>query len=127
MIGEVENMSIENLLFGKGAGYTRKFIENNFTEKLKPHQDFLRFFIDFGVFGSLLFFLFLFKIMFKNRCTFLLASLYLLSFYHNMLYARELIGLLVFFYFANIKEPINLPNFKISRTKNHLYSNNLNI
>jgi hypothetical protein len=116
MIEEIEDMNLKSLLIGKGAGYTVKLIEDNFTEKLKPHQDFLRFFIDFGVLGSLLFFFFLFKIMFKNRCTFLLASLYFISFYHNMLYARELIGVLIFFYFANIKKPINLPYFKLSKT-----------
>lgn len=102
MLSEVGTMELKEILFGKGAEYTRNLTEQTYGLEPQPHQDFVRFFIDFGIIAFIMYMLFLYILMFKNITTYLLTSLYLFSFYHNMLYARELIGLIILFFFARV-------------------------
>lgn len=89
--------SLKEKLIGQGFGESRTRIKKEFGSDWKPHNDFLRLLIDFGVVGLCLFLLILYQIFHRNELNSILISLYLLSFYHNMIYDLFLISLALFF------------------------------
>jgi hypothetical protein len=93
---------IRNIFFGNGMEASRLLIIDRHKLDLLPHNDFIRILYDFGVLGSLsILFLFI-KLFNKNMITFQLGILYLVSFYHNMVYNFFLISLILIFW--NFKE-----------------------
>lgn len=89
--------SPKNKLMGHGFGYARANVLDTFGADWKPHNDFLRVLVDFGIagLGVLLFILYLvFK---RNSLTIQLGLLYLITFYHNMIFDLLVVSLLFFF------------------------------
>lgn len=107
---EIENSTIQEIIFGKGAGHSRELIIQEFDSDLLPHNDFIRFFLDFGLIASVLYFIFLFRIAVKNNLSVMIAMLYFLAFYHNMIYSYYLVSLIIL---ANyIYQPRQLLHFR---------------
>ncbi|HET8858750.1 O-antigen ligase family protein [Marivirga sp.] len=88
-------------LLGAGNEASRNMIKANFKSDLQTHNDFIRFLFDFGIIPTLMFLTFLLIIFSKNKATFMIGLIYLVSFYHNMLY--QLIFILLAIYFFKIK------------------------
>lgn len=98
----ISNSTTFQKLFGKGTEASRKVIISKMDMDALPHNDFIRFTMDFGLVASFLFLIFLYRIARKNSVSFVLLLLYLFSFYHNMIYDFFLIALII--YFGNVEE-----------------------
>ncbi len=95
IIEEIENSTVQELILGKGSAYSRQIIIQEFNSDLLPHNDFVRFLLDFGLLASCLYIIFIFWLAIQNNLSVMLAMLYFLAFYHNMIYSYYLISLLI--------------------------------
>lgn len=84
-------------IFGKGTESSRKIMEEKLGKDRLPHNDFLRFTVDFGLLATILYLVILFRIARNNNLSFVLLLLYLFSFYHNMIYDFLLVALIIYF------------------------------
>lgn len=91
----LSNSNIQELLLGKGRGYSRQLILEEYDIDLQPHNDFLRFLLDYGLIASFVFLTILFLLAIQNNLSILISMLYFLAFYHNMIYSYYLISLLM--------------------------------
>jgi hypothetical protein len=92
------NGSWLNILFGHGTESARLMIWQKFGTDIMPHNDFLRILIDWGIVGTALFFIFLYKIIRKTELTFYIGMVYLLLFYSNTIYNVFLVSILLLVY-----------------------------
>ncbi|MFT6815152.1 MAG: hypothetical protein ACJAZ3_001052 [Sphingobacteriales bacterium] len=109
-LDEIEQSSNVKLIFGHGSEYSRLLIEKFTGVDLFPHQDFLRFIIDFGLITFILFLIILYRLTKNSPISFLLLILYLVSFYHNYIYSFYLLSLIILF---RNKKQINSLNLKL--------------
>ncbi len=94
MINDYLDSSINDQIFGKGSEYNRQLIVEKYGKPIFGHNDFIRILLDFGICVLILYMGILIRLSLKNELTFLLVTLYLLSFYHNMIYSYFLISLI---------------------------------
>ena len=92
---ELADSTTQEILFGKGRGYARQLILEEYNIDLQPHNDFLRFLLDYGLFASFVFLTILFLLAIQNNLSTLVSMLYFLAFYHNMIYSYYLISLVM--------------------------------
>ncbi len=92
---ELADSTTQEILFGKGRGYARQLILEEYDIDLQPHNDFLRFLLDYGLFASFIFLTILFFLAIQNNLSTLISMLYFLAFYHNMIYSYYLISLVM--------------------------------
>jgi hypothetical protein len=97
--------SLPEKLLGRGAENSRLLILRNFEEDHMPHNDFIRVLNDYGIIWFLLFFILMFKLSISSKISCVLMTLYLLSFYHNMIFNLYLILLILLF--CDIKNELN--------------------
>jgi len=91
------NASFPEKLFGQGTEYSRLLILQADGEDYLPHNDFLRLLNDHGIVGFAIFMMLIILLGVRNKTTFCLTLLYLLSFYHNMVFNFFLLfGILTF-------------------------------
>lgn len=102
VIESIKNGSIKEIAFGHGTEYSRLMILRMNGGDYLPHNDFLRILNDFGVVGFLLFLVMLCSIAIRNITTCCIVLLYLIAFYHNMVYNFFL--LLIAMAFLNFDE-----------------------
>ena len=103
--------SILQILFGKGAGFTRTLMIEHYNEPLLMHNDYLRLSLDYGVIFTIIFLVFLYNVSKNNNLAFLTVLLYLLTFYHNMVYSLYFISIIIIFsIFKFGKLNIQFPN-----------------
>jgi hypothetical protein len=95
MVDTYLSSSVNEKVFGNGSEYTRRIIIKKYGQDLLGHNDFLRLIIDFGFISLVLYMFFIIRLALKNNLTYLLVMLYLLSFYHNMIYSYYLISLII--------------------------------
>lgn len=100
------NSTLSQKIFGKGSEASRKSMISQLKMDILPHNDFIRFSLDFGLLCTILYLTFLFRIARGNIVSFILLLLYLFSFYHNMIYDFFLIA--VFIYFSGLSENYKL-------------------
>lgn len=93
--------SFSNLqvLFGAGSEFSRQYVLEYYSLDILPHNDFLRLSLDFGVLFLFGYMYVLIRLSQKNTVAFLAVLLYLISFYHNMVYSFPLMLFLLFFSF----------------------------
>jgi len=89
------DFSFFDFILGKGAEKSRILVLADIGVDILPHNDFLRFIYDFGILAAVLYFLFLYRISKTNIAAFLLVTLYLVAFYHNMIYSFELLAIAI--------------------------------
>jgi|SRR5690625_2733756 len=99
MVDLISENSFYEFMFGNGVEYSRIYILNNRGMDLMPHNDFLRILIDYGVIFFILFISILIKFMKKNSKTLTIGIIYLLSFYHNMIFDPFFISLMIMTYY----------------------------
>lgn len=101
-----DDFTFNNFLWGKGAEKSRLLVLSEVGFDILPHNDFLRFIYDFGIIAAVLYLLFLYRISRANTASFLLIALYLVAFYHNMIYSYELpaLAILMSLYLAKQEE-----------------------
>lgn len=87
--------NITEILFGKGNENSRIVIADLFKSDLMPHNDYLRVVNDWGIFGGLVFFIFIYRISKQNITALMISILYLLLFYSNMVFNLFLISVLM--------------------------------
>lgn len=92
---DISNSTIQEIFVGKGRGYSRQLILGEYDIDLQPHNDFLRFLLDYGLFASFIFLTILFLLAIQNNLSTLISMLYFLAFYHNMIYSYYLISLVM--------------------------------
>jgi O-Antigen ligase len=97
-----------NKYFGNGLEDARQHIIELHKLDLLPHNDFMRILNDFGLIPSILFLIWLVRIINSNRTTFILGLLYFLSFYHNMVYNLYIISIIVL---CSYKDPFERRHF----------------
>lgn len=93
------------LFFGKGNEYSRLYIEKIMEQDIYPHNDFLRILNDWGLFGSIVFFIYLYRISKKNITTLMISLSYLILFYSNMIFNLFIISILILTSFQNTQKP----------------------
>lgn len=98
----ISNSTVSEKILGRGSEVSRKILIANLGEDVLPHNDFIRFTLDFGLLATLVFIIFLYRVTRKNYVSFILLLLYLFSFYHNMIYDFFMIALMM--YFSNVNE-----------------------
>ncbi len=96
--------SPHDFMFGRGSEYARLVIQDTLRWDALPHNDFLRFFMDFGIFALVLYLILIYRLSRKNSLTFLLGLLYLFTFYHNMIYSFFVISTLIIANFLKLPE-----------------------
>ncbi len=97
----LKESSTTEIFFGHGVEASRLLIKRRFGLDLLPHNDFIRILYDFGILGVFLFFVVFMIVAMKNEITYMLGFVYLLSFYHNMIYNFFVIALMILFYKYN--------------------------
>ena len=100
----ISNSTPFQKIFGRGTEMSRKVMVDKMGQDILPHNDFIRFTLDFGLLCTLLYLIFLYRIAKSNYVSLLLFLLYLFSFYHNMIYDFFLVALII--YFSHVKKEI---------------------
>lgn len=93
------NSNLTTLLVGHGSEYTRELIFLEYNKDLLPHNDFLRLLTDFGVIFLVIYLIVIFKIALKNNLSYILTTLYFLSFYHNMVFSFFIFSIMIISYY----------------------------
>ena len=83
------------MLFGKGNEYSRLLVKDILNKDLFPHNDFYRIIIDWGFLGSLVFFVYVYRIAKQNTASLMISILYLILFYSNMIFNLFIISILI--------------------------------
>ena len=96
------NSTMSEKILGRGSEVSRKIVIDNLRKDILPHNDFMRFTLDFGILTMIVFIIFIYRVASSNYVSSILFLLYLFSFYHNMIYDFFLIALII--YFSNINE-----------------------
>lgn len=86
---------LEVQLFGQGNEHSRLLVKKILNEDIYPHNDFIRIISDWGILGALIFFLIIFRYAIKSRLAILVAIIYLIQFYSNLVFNLFLISILV--------------------------------
>lgn len=102
------NSNLFQKVFGRGTETSRKIMEEKLGKDWPPHNDFLRFTVDFGLLATILYLVILFRIARNNNLSFVLLLLYLFSFYHNMIYDFLLVALIIYFSAFNKEKDQNI-------------------
>jgi hypothetical protein len=100
----IEGTVVEKIL-GKGSETSRLLVISKFKDDHMPHNDFIRVLHDFGIIWFLFFFFLLYRLASFSRISCVLTTLYLLSFYHNMIFNLYLILLIMLFSNLNSRKP----------------------
>ncbi|MBP0640058.1 O-antigen ligase family protein [Cupriavidus sp. AcVe19-6a] len=85
---EFQSSSMVSKVIGNGSEAARDVIKLNFGTDLLPHNDYLRIAFDFGILFLLMYIFCLFKLVVGSRdfSVNYIFIIYLVSFYHNMVY-----------------------------------------
>ncbi len=83
------------ILFGKGNEYSRNLIIEEIGLDIFPHNDFIRLINDWGVVGGGAFFVLLYRLSLKNITSLLIALLYIVLWYSNMIFNLYLFSILI--------------------------------
>ncbi|MBA4745339.1 MAG: hypothetical protein H2058_08775 [Muricauda sp.] len=102
-----ENFFLGNkweILFGKGNEYSRNLIIEKIGLDIFPHNDFIRLINDWGILGAGIFFVLLYRLALKNITSLLIALLYIVLWYSNMIFNLYLVSILIIssFYHENM-------------------------
>ncbi|WP_379766807.1 O-antigen ligase family protein [Flagellimonas marina] len=83
------------MLFGKGNEYSRNLIIEEIGLDIFPHNDFIRLINDWGIVGGGVFFVLLYRLALKNITSLLIALLYIVLWYSNMIFNLYLFSILI--------------------------------
>lgn len=83
------------ILFGKGNEYSRNLIIEEIGLDIFPHNDFIRLINDWGIVGGGVFFVLLYRLALKNITSLLIALLYIVLWYSNMIFNLFLFSILI--------------------------------
>ena len=97
---------LKEMLFGQGNEHSRLLIKSRFRADLYPHNDYMRILNDWGVFGFLIFAIVIFRYGTKSKIALLIAIIYLVQFYSNLVFNMFLISILVAVSTLSVKEDL---------------------
>jgi len=86
IVKEASTMNFSEHLMGLGAEHSRLLIEKEFLYDIQPHNDVIRIYVDFGIIFTVIFLSLYYRLSITSNQLALLFCLYLLSFFHNMIY-----------------------------------------
>jgi len=84
-----------NTFLGQGNEHSRLFVLNELGIDLYPHNDFIRLINDWGILGALLFFILIYRYGIKTKISLMVAILYLIQFYSNLIFNLFFISVLI--------------------------------
>lgn len=84
-----------NTFLGQGNEHSRLFVLNELGIDLYPHNDFIRIINDWGILGALLFFILIYRYGIKTKISLMVAILYLIQFYSNLIFNLFFISVLI--------------------------------
>lgn len=94
VINEISVSNNSEIAFGHGSNLSLDVIG---TEKVKPHNDFLRIIYDYGVLFFILFLFKLYGIFKKDIYHSFVITIYMVSFYHNMVFDLYTVSFILIF------------------------------
>ncbi len=86
---------IKEKLLGQGNEHSRLLIQRRLKEDIYPHNDFVRILNDWGIVGFMIFFLIVFRYGTRSKIALLVAIMYLIQFYSNLVFNLFLISILI--------------------------------
>lgn len=86
---------VKEKLIGQGNEHSRLFIKKKFNADLYPHNDFIRLTNDWGILGFSIFLLAIYKYGTRSKTALLIAIMYLIQFYSNLVFNMFLISILI--------------------------------
>ncbi|HHP7240729.1 MAG TPA: O-antigen ligase family protein [Cyclobacteriaceae bacterium] len=111
IVNEASTMNFSDHLMGLGSEHSRLLIEKEFLYDIQPHNDFIRIYVDFGIIFTVIFLSLYYRFSITSNQLALLFCLYLLSFFHNMIY-NYYIPTLIFIF-----DNLHRKKLSISQTK----------
>jgi hypothetical protein len=101
----IREASFFQVLFGRGSGYTVGYLSHLEDLKILAHNDFLKIIIDWGIVFTFLFLSSLVHLFLKVRNAIIPLAIYVLSFYHNMMFdSYNIVLIFAIFYICSIKK-----------------------
>lgn len=85
----------ETKILGQGNEHSRLLVKRNIGLDIYPHNDFIRLINDWGVLGGFLFFIFIFRYGVNSKIALMVAIIYLIQFYSNLVFNLFLISILM--------------------------------
>lgn len=82
-------------LLGQGNEHSRLLVKRILNEDIYPHNDFIRIINDWGILGALIYFVIIFRYATKSKLAILVAIIYLIQFYSNLIFNLFLISILL--------------------------------
>lgn len=99
---------IKGMLLGQGNEHSRLLVKKTFRVDLYPHNDFLRILNDWGIIGFLLFTILIYRYAVRSKIALLIAIMYLVQFYSNLVFNMFLISILVAVATLSFREELTL-------------------
>lgn len=82
-------------LLGQGNEHSRLLVKRKLNEDIYPHNDFIRIISDWGLLGGLIFFIIIFRYGTRSKIALMIAIIYLIQFYSNLVFNLFLVSILM--------------------------------
>lgn len=92
---DFQRQDLTTKILGQGNEHSRLLVKKIFREDLYPHNDFIRLVNDWGIIGALLFFIVIFRYGTRSKVALMVALIYLIQFYSNLVFNLFLVSILL--------------------------------
>lgn len=92
---DFKNQDLNAQLLGQGNEHSRLLVKRVFNQDLYPHNDFIRLVNDWGIIGAGLFFIVLFRYATRSKIALMIALIYIIQFYSNLIFNLFLVSILL--------------------------------
>src|SRR5690606_18503235 len=82
-------------LLGQGNEHSRLLVKRTLKEDIYPHNDFIRIVNDWGFLGGIIFFIVIFRYGTRSKIALMIAIIYLIQFYSNLVFNLFLFSILM--------------------------------
>lgn len=82
-------------LLGQGNEHSRLLVKRTLNEDIYPHNDFIRIVNDWGLLGGIIFFIVIFRYGTRSKIALMIAIIYLIQFYSNLVFNLFLVSILM--------------------------------
>lgn len=86
---------LKTKVLGQGNEHSRLFIKDKLSMDIFPHNDFIRVVSDWGLLGAFFFFLIIYRYGVRSKVALMIAIIYLIQFYSNLVFNMFLVSILV--------------------------------
>jgi hypothetical protein len=82
-------------ILGQGNEHSRLLVKLKLNEDIYPHNDFIRVINDWGILGAIIFFIVIFRYGTRSKIALMIAIIYLIQFYSNLIFNLFLVSILM--------------------------------